>query len=229
MNQARIGMAAIYRFGSKDWRWPANWPCHCFLSPSSEQTQKWHIPAFSLALSGTYSQAATVKDPLHPPYLWIIQKTVDHQAAPLWSNMVCWKTPSSSMSFPLKSHLCWLGISSLPYSMTPDLQDPNPRNFQVFPLSRGFGGFRAFIAFPNKCNRLAHIWHLKATLLQKVGIGQETSHFQWCRSATFPGMFFFWRFLRAFDFFFAGKVGGLGLKYAIHRGHNGFLVVELGA
>ena len=38
--------------------------------------------------------------------------------------------------------------------------------------------FFYFIAFPNMCNGLAHILHLKATLLPKVGPGQRTFHFQ---------------------------------------------------
>ena len=86
-----------------------------------------------------------------------------------------------------------LDSSSLQYLMTPDLQDPNPRNY-MFLLSRGFGGFKnftQFIAFPHNCKGLAHILHLKATLLQKVGIGQGTSYFQWCRSTTFPDLYIY--------------------------------------
>ena len=77
--------------------------------------------------------------------------------------------------------------------------------------------FFYFIAFPNMCNGLAHILHLKATLLPKVGPGQRTFHFQWCRSTTFSD-------LRVFDIvfvgfwhwfvFFAGRVGSFGLRYA---------------
>ena len=66
--------------------------------------------SLSLSLFREHSHKLRLsRAPLHQPYLWMIlrQKTVDHQAALLWSNMVCWKTPSSSMIFPLKSHLCW--------------------------------------------------------------------------------------------------------------------------
>lgn len=148
--------------------------------------------SLSLSLSGTFSQAATVKGP-PPSAPFVDDFTTKNRWPPSSSSLIKHGLLENSLKFhdfPTQIPSMW-GISSLPCSMTPDLQDPNPRNFQVFPLSSGFGGFRASIAFPNKCNRLAHIWHLKATLLQKVEIGQETSHFQWCRSATFPGMFFF--------------------------------------